>query len=223
MMGGLRKSLNRSSDGAVVGEMSRKNGDNPDRTRRQLAQETARIIIEQGLRDHRSAKIKAAENLGMRNYGSLPSNDEIEQAISEYLLLFGGKSHIDFLVTMRAASLSAMKMLTEFEPRLVGAFLSGNADPNSAIDLHLFCDSPEMVAMQLTSLDVRYKSYERRLKSRRDQVDVFPGFAFAHEGTEVEATVFAVDGIRQAPISPIDGKPMKRVGIKAVQELIEQA
>ncbi len=202
--------------------MSEKNGDSPNRARLWLAQETARIIIEQGLRDHRSAKIKAAENLGMRNYGSLPSNEEIEQAISEYLQLFGGKSHADFLVKMRTASLSAMRMLTEFEPRLVGAFLSGNADPNSAIDLHLFCDSPEMVVTRLTDLGVSYKPHERRLKSRADQVDVFPGFAFAHEGAQIDATVFAVDGIRQAPISPIDRKPMKRAHMKAVQELIKQ-
>jgi hypothetical protein len=202
--------------------MSKKNGENPDRVRRRLAQETARIIIEQGLRDYRSAKIKAAENLGMRNYGSLPRNEEIERAISEYLQLFGGKSHADFLVTIRSATLSTMKMLAAFEPRLVGAILSGNADPNSAIDLHLFSDSPEMVAMHLTELDVSYKPCERRLKSRRDQVDVFPGFTFAHEGAEVETTVFVVDGIRQAPISPIDGKPMKRADMKAVQELIKQ-
>ena len=202
--------------------MNKKNGENPDRVRRRLSQEAARIVIEQGLRDYRSAKIKAAENLGMRNYGSLPKNEEIEQAISEYLQLFGGKSHAAFLVTMRSAILSAMNMLTEFEPRLVGAFLSGNADPNSAIDLHLFSDSAEMVAMQLAELEVSYKACERRLKSRRDQVDVFPGFTFAHDGTEIETTVFAFDGIRQAPISPIDGRPMKRADIKAVQRLIRQ-
>jgi len=32
--------------------------------------------------------------------------------------------------------------------------------------------------------------------------------------------VFPVDGIRQAPISPIDGRPMKRVGIDGVQALL---
>jgi hypothetical protein len=36
----------------------------------------------------------------------------------------------------------------------------------------------------------------------------------------VQATIFPVDGIRQAPISPIDGKPMKRADEKAVRELL---
>jgi hypothetical protein len=34
----------------------------------------------------------------------------------------------------------------------------------------------------------------------------------------VEAFVFARDGIRQAPLSPVDGKPMKRADLHAVQE-----
>jgi hypothetical protein len=33
--------------------------------------------------------------------------------------------------------------------------------------------------------------------------------------------VFPVDGIRQAPMSPIDGKPMRRADKDAVQELLQ--
>ena len=32
--------------------------------------------------------------------------------------------------------------------------------------------------------------------------------------------MFPVDGIRQAPMSPIDGKPMKRVDSDAVQDIL---
>ena len=42
-----------------------------------LAQEAARIIVDQGLRDYRAAKLKAAERLGMNTRGSLPRNAEI--------------------------------------------------------------------------------------------------------------------------------------------------
>jgi hypothetical protein len=203
--------------------MTRKSGDNPDRSRRILAQATARIIVDQGLRDYRSAKLKAADGLGMRNYGSLPGNKEIEQAISEHLQLFGGESYASFLAAVRAAALSAMALLAEFEPRLVGTVLGGTADPSSAVDLHVFSDTPELIAMRLSNLDVSYRSYERRLKIRHNQVGAFPGFAFIHDGTEIECTVFHVDGIRQAPISPIDGKPMQRADIKVVQKLIKPA
>ena len=39
--------------------------DRGDRARQILAQEAARIIVDQGVRDYRVAKTKAAERLGM--------------------------------------------------------------------------------------------------------------------------------------------------------------
>ena len=65
--------------------MAKKTPNDDDRARQLLAQEAARIIVDQGLRDYRVAKIKAAERLGMNSRGALPGNAEIEQAISEHL------------------------------------------------------------------------------------------------------------------------------------------
>lgn len=200
--------------------MSRRNGDGPDRARQMLAQETARIIVNHGIRDYRRAKIKAAEKLGMSDHGALPGNAEIELAVSEHLQLFGGESHADFLVVMREAGLSAMELLSTFDPRLVGPVLTGTADKNSPVNLHVFSDSAELVMVYLSDLGVSYRLYERRLKTRRDQIDTFAGFAFVHDDVAIEATLFPIDGIRQAPISPVDGKPMKRADMKAVRELI---
>lgn len=39
----------------------------------------------------------------------------------------------------------------------------------------------------------------------------------------IEAFVFARDGIRQAPISPVDGKPMRRAGIPEVSGLLARS
>ena len=114
-----------------------------------VAQETARIIVNQGIRDFGLAKKKAAERLGLRDRGSLPGNAEIEQAVSEHLQLFAGDSHPDLLQTMRQAALSAMEMLAPFTPRLVGPVLNGTADANSAVNLHVFADSAESVAHAL--------------------------------------------------------------------------
>ena len=185
-----------------------------------IAQETARIIVNHGVRDFGLAKKKAAERLGLRNRGSLPGNAEIEKAVSEHLQLFAGDSHPDLLNTMRQAALSAMELLAAFTPRLVGPVLNGTADANSAVNLHVFADSPESVAHALESRGMNYKPYERRLRSRRDRSETYAGFEFHHGEASVQATVFPVDGIRQAPISPIDGKPMKRADEKAVRELL---
>ena len=203
--------------------MARNSSNGDDRARQILAQEEARLIVDQGIRDYRVAKTKAAERLGMDKRGSLPGNSEIEHAVNEHLLLFGGESHADHLREMREAAVSAMQLLEEFTPRLVGPVLSGIADENSAINLHVFADSPEAVATFLDARDISCRLYERRLKSRRGRnvsPDTYAGFAFEHGGEPVEATVFPIDGIRQAPISPIDGKPTKRADIKVVKALL---
>ncbi len=201
------------------------NANGSDRARQLLAQEAARIIVDQGIRDYRVAKIKAAERLGMNARGALPGNSEIEQAVNEHLLLFRGESHADQLSSMRNVALVAMRLLEAFTPRLVGSVLNGTADENSAVNLHVFADSPEAVAMYLTGLDISYRPYERRLKSRRGRnirPDTFAGFEFEVDGEAIEATVFAVDAIRQAPLSPVDGKPMRRADAKAVTALLER-
>ena len=79
-----------------------------DRARQLLAQEAARIIVEQGIEDYRLAKTKAAERLGLRERGSLPGNAEIEAAVGQHLQLFGRESHFNLLQAMRRAALAAM-------------------------------------------------------------------------------------------------------------------
>ena len=69
---------------------------------------------------------------------------------------------------MRLTALSAMEVLARFSPRLVGPVLNGTADANSVVNLHVFADSPEAVAMLLDERGIRYSAYERRLTSRRD-------------------------------------------------------
>lgn len=201
--------------------MARKTANPVDRTRQLLAQESARIIVEQGIADYRVAKTKAAERLGLSARGALPGNSEIEQAVSEHLKLFGRESHVSLLQMMRLAALSAMNLLEAFAPRLVGPVLHGTAAANSAVNLHVFSDSAEQVAFHLEQGGIPYKPYERRLKSRRGRIDRFAGFSFAHRETTIEATVFPFDGLRQAPISPVDGRPMRRADARAVTALLE--
>ncbi|MCH6548483.1 MAG: hypothetical protein IH812_01470 [Proteobacteria bacterium] len=200
--------------------MARQASNENDRARTVLAQEAARIIVEQGIEDYRVAKIKAAERLGMTARGSLPGNPEIEHAVSEHLKLFGRESHLDLLRVLRRAALSAMELLAPFTPRLVGPVLHGTAAANSAVNLHVFSDSAELVAVRLQESSVQYRPYDRRLKSRRDRAETFSGFQFTQDNSSIEATVFPLNGMRQAPISPVNGKPMRRADSQAVLKLL---
>ena len=79
-----------------------------------VAQEAARIIVDQGIRDYRVAKQKAAERLGVDGRGSLPGNAEIEAAVADHLQIFGGESHERSAAADAHAALSAMELLTRF-------------------------------------------------------------------------------------------------------------
>jgi hypothetical protein len=193
-----------------------------NRARQLLAQEAARIIVEQGIEDYRLAKTKAAERLGLSERGSLPANSEIEQALGEHLQLFGRESHLNLLQSLRRAALAAMDILSPFSPRLVGPVLNGTAGASTAINLHVFSDTPELVAFRLDEARLPYRPYERRLKSRRDRAESYAGYRFVHDDMSIEATVFPVNGMRQAPISPVDGRPMKRADRSAVERLLNE-
>ena len=204
--------------------MGRKGTNGPNRARQLLAQEAARIVVGQGIRDYRVAKTKAAERLGLHDRASLPGNSEIEAAVAEHLSLFGGELHEQLLRNLRQTALEVMELLGSFSPRLVGPVLAGTADENSAVNLHIFADTPEAVAADLENRGYTIRPYERRLRSRPQRnarPETYAGFAFRHDETRIEATVFPVDGIRQAPISPIDGRPMRRADARLVRSLID--
>ena len=201
--------------------MGKKAANGNARARRVVAQEAARIIVEQGVQDYRLAKTKAAERLGMSDRGSLPRNGEIEEAVAEHLHLFRHDTHSPLLQSLRSAALSAMQMLSPFTPRLVGPVLAGTAGEHSAVNLHVFSDSAEQVALLLHDGGIAYKPFERRYKSRRGRSETYAAFSFLHRNSTIEATVFPFDGIRQAPMSPVDGKPMRRADLATVQEMLE--
>ena len=134
-----------------------------------------------------------------------------------------GDGHADLLRAMRVAALAAMEMLDAFTPRLVGPVLNGTADENSAVNLHVFADAVETVADHLDANGVVWRAYERRLKYRRDRPETCAGFEFKGATGPIQATVFPVDGIRQAPLSPIDGRPMDRADAARVRDLIDRS
>jgi hypothetical protein len=48
----------------------------------------------------------------------------------------------------------------------------------------------------------------------------YPALRFVAGRQTVDAVVFPLDGIRQAPASPVDGKPMRRANAAEVEALL---
>jgi hypothetical protein len=195
--------------------------DRPDHQRLTLAVETARIIQEEGLLDFRSAKEKAAARLGLGRKAQLPDNAEIEAALAERNRIFHGGSLPELLKTLRQAAFELMRDLGPYQPRLVSDVLSGNATIHTSVDLHLFSDTPEAVSTSLESLGVGYRSIARRHRLRHDEVEQFPGYRFSVHGCDFTSTVFPLRLRGHAPLSPIDGRPMRRAGIRELAALLD--
>jgi hypothetical protein len=53
-----------------------------------------------------------------------------------------------------------------------------------------------------------------------ERVLEYPGVRFEVDDQAIEATVFPTDGIRQAPVSPVDGKPMRRADVADLEALL---
>jgi hypothetical protein len=113
-----------------------------------------------------------------------------------------------------------MRSLAEFDPRLVGAVLTGHASEHDSIDLHLFSDSAEAVGVALDALGLPSRPYEHRLRMRRDELEAFPGYRFRYDDFELTATVFPERGRGNAPLSPVDRRPMRRATVKDVEALL---
>lgn len=143
--------------------MGRYRGSRDGELRRLLANEAARLIAEDGMNDFRQAKRKAALRFGVSERdGGFPTNQEIETALTEYRRLFQADTHPHELRRLREAARQAMLLFRDFQPRLVGPVLRGNAGRHSDVQLHLFEDTPERVAMHLIDREIPFETLERR-------------------------------------------------------------
>ncbi|AHE99354.1 hypothetical protein [Thioalkalivibrio paradoxus] len=190
------------------------------RTRQLLAEEAARIILDEGVRDYGLAKRKAAEHLGIDARRELPANTEVESALLERSRLFAtADTRREYRDRLRAAML-VMERLSEFEPRLVGPLLQGVLQPQAVINLHGFADTVEEVIIRLGDRGISCRTGERQYRGGGAGLRVpYLGFR-GPDDTQIELTVFPTDGIRQAPPSPVDGRPMRRLGLSRVRELL---
>lgn len=190
------------------------------RARQRLADEAARIILEEGVRDYGLAKRKAAEHLGMTGRREMPANIEIETAVLERNRLFANpESRREYRDRLHAAAL-VMQRLESIEPRLVGPLLQGILEPQPVINLHGFAETVEEVIFLLGDMGIQCRSGDRHYRGGiRAPFLSFRG----PEGLDVELTIFPADGIRQAPPSPVDGRPMRRLALAAVRERIAEA
>lgn len=110
----------------------------------EIAAAAARLVVDEGL-EYPSAKRKAARDLGRRGgrQGELPSNEQVEDAVREYIAIFCADTQPDELRALRQLALRWMERLAPFRPHLGGAVWRGTATRLSNIVIDLYCDDPK--------------------------------------------------------------------------------
>lgn len=194
-----------------------------DLLRQRITQEAARIMAEEGVSDFAAAKRKAAARLNQAENRHLPSNREIESALADYLQLFHARRLPQTLQHLLGLAIEAMRLLAAFEPRLTGPLLNGVATPYSEVVVHAFADEPEQIGVLLERHAIPYEQSSRRLRYGRDRQDNVPVFRFVAGDTPIEICALPPAGLREAPLSAVDARPMRRANLKEVERLLQDA
>jgi hypothetical protein len=182
-------------------------------------------MYEEGVREYRDAKRKAAKQFGAEKalaLGShLPSNAEIHAELSRLITVYEGETLPERLLNMRLLALRYMEMLAPFRPYLVGSVLSGAVTEASDIDIHLFAGSVEEVEEFLREGGIPFDS-ETVTVRRGGEFLEYPHIYLEHAGVEIECSVYPPEDIHRVPRSSITGRPMERADEKRLKKIIAE-
>jgi len=192
--------------------------------RRALAEEAARLMHDEGVREYYTAKHRAADNLlGMRRSDtvSLPSNREIRAALVARAEVLEGLGRKRRLRHLRQVAAEVMVALQLYEPRLIGSVASGAIHASSDIDIQLFTHHP---------LHVEATLFREGYDAERVDLEVFKDGAhrrylhyhFDADGAHVELSVYGPEELHRVALSSIDGKPIDRVPIRRVRHWLQR-
>lgn len=194
-----------------------------DKIRGMIAYEAARLMYEDGVREYRDAKRKAAKRFGPEkalSLGShLPTNAEIHEELAKLIATKEEYLLPERLLRLRVTALAYLELFSDFSPYLVGSVLSGAVTSRSDIDIHLFSDSIEAVEDLLERRGIPFETETVPIRKGgviKDYTHVY----LEDEGTMIECSVYPVEERRNRTLSSITGKPMERAGAAQLRKLI---
>lgn len=121
----------------------------------------ARLVVEEGL-DYGAAKLRAVKQLGLPARTQLPSHDDVEAQVRDYIALFCADTQPLELAALRELALLWMQRMADFRPYLGGSVWHGTATKLSDIYIALFCDDPKSAEIAL--IDHRADYMARSIK-----------------------------------------------------------
>lgn len=184
--------------------------------RRRIAHAAARILAEDGSLDYGSAKRKAARQLGAPDSGSLPDNQQIEEALRSYQALYQADETRAQLALLRQVAIEYMEQLADFDPHLTGSVLNGTAGRHTGITLQLFTDQQKEVEFLLMRLATPYHAGDYRAADAPGRI--YPRFVIDDPRASIDLVVYPAAELRNMKRQQADGSP-RRLRLPQVREL----
>ena len=125
-------------------------------SKQEIAAAAAQMVVEEGL-EYGPAKRRAVRQLGLPQRTPVPGNDEVEDAVREYIAVFCADTQPVELLALRRLALQWMERLAVFRPHLSGAVWHGTATRLSDIYLQLFCDDEKSAEIALVDMGLPYE------------------------------------------------------------------
>ncbi|MDH3693187.1 MAG: hypothetical protein OER96_01270 [Gammaproteobacteria bacterium] len=189
--------------------------------RRVVCEETAKIVIDEGIRDYQHAKLKACERLSVNPDQVMPGNIEIEQAVATRLRIFDGAAH-DLRYRQRIQiALELMDEFESFHPRVNSDSINTPTE-RSALELHTFADTPEDIYLQLHEHGIPFHDKDKRFRFNHTTWRQIPAVSFIVDEVSVDVCIFRHDRRGEIPRSQIDGNAITRLKKKRLQELLQE-
>lgn len=186
----------------------------------EIAATAARLVVEEGL-GFGPAKQRALKALGLPGRTALPSNEDVEDQVREYIDIFCADTQPAELRALRELARQWMVRLAEYRPLLGGAVWQGWATRLSDIDLALFCDDPKAVEIALLNQNLRYDAQTGKGMHGKP-VDVLSLHSFCPDLGEdigVHLRVYDLNGLRGALLPDARGRSL-RGDIAALDRLL---
>jgi hypothetical protein len=193
-----------------------------DKLRQAIALEAARLMYERVESEYYTAKRKAAKRLCRQGPKpeDLPSNAEIREQIQLFARLHEGHKRTEHLREMRLEALALMRLLRAFRPRLIGSVMTGHVRKGSDIDLHVFTDSPGLVADLLENEGYQF-DLERKQVVKHGEARVFTHI-HVYARYNFELTVYPEDKAHYVFRSSVTGKAIERASIGELEEFLRR-
>jgi hypothetical protein len=193
----------------------------PRALRHQIAIEAAQLIAEQSDLSYAQARTKAARRLRCTDQRQLPENREIELALKNHLELFQSATQGAQLRQLRESAVAAMRLFSQYHPRLIGPVLSGIANQHTPISLVLFSDTVEAVAISLMDWKIPFRQRELPLDYSNKKRATRSLFSFHAGEHRMELLVLPESERHNMPLDPTEGRPQKGASLNKLLTMLE--